>query len=529
MIQMEADNSHQHEVLYTFLIALALVGLSFLLQGNIGLNIADEGYIWYGTIRTAVGEIPIKDFQSYDPGRYYWNAAWSLIFGQGFMSLRLSVALFQLIGLTLGLLAARRVVKIWWVLGLVGLLLLVWMHNIHHWARLFESSMAMAAVFIAVRLIEKPVFERYFYSGVFVGVAAFMGRNHGLYSFSAFFLLILFIWFKLKQDKLLKRYSLWLAGIMAGYIPMLLMLALIPGMFEVFWFEKVLIYLRSGFINTNIHLPVPWPWTVDYAHLDILTSASNLFLGLFFLLPPIFYFFAIIWSLRCKSSDVPRNSLLIASSYVGIFYMHHAFSRADLAHLEESIHPFLLGFVALLYILILGNRKTLAVSLAVLILTGTVFAMIIPANPFIQKIRFSDQYIPYRINGDRLWFPKDQAAYIETIKQLVAQHIAPHEGLFIAPHSPGLYPILHHRAPVRYTYLLFPATRDRQEEIIEDLIRHKVNWVILSDIALDGRDELRFRHTHTLVWQHIMKNFEQIETPDLPSNQQFLRRKVPLK
>ncbi|MGH7799266.1 MAG: hypothetical protein ACREOW_01380 [Thermodesulfobacteriota bacterium] len=168
--------------------ALVLVIISFLLQGNIGLNLADEDILWYGTIRTAFGEIPILDFSSKDPGRYYWTAGWSFIFGQGIMDLRLSVALFQVIGLTLGLLAARRVVKNWWVLGLVGLLLLAWMYP--RW-KLFDSSLAMAAVYMAVRLIERPELKRYFYSGVFVGLTAFMGRNHGLYNFLAFFIIIL--------------------------------------------------------------------------------------------------------------------------------------------------------------------------------------------------------------------------------------------------------------------------------------------------------------------------------------------------
>jgi len=521
-MHMTADKSQQHEVLYTFLIALALVSTSFLLQANIELNLADEGFVWYGTIRTAIGDIPKLDFQSYDPGRYYWTAAWSLIFGQGIMALRLSIAIFQVIGLTLGLLAARRVVKNWWVMGLVGLLLLVWMHNIYHWQKLFEPSIAMAAVYMAVRLIEKPVFKRYFLSGLFVGLAAFMGRNHGLYTFLAFFLLILFIWNKLKQEKLLKRYEVWIAGIIVGYIPMLYMLTFIPGMFETFFFGNVLKYLNKGFINTNIALPVPWPWTVDYAQIDIINSTSNFFLGLFFLLPPIFYFFIITWSLRCKSSDVKRNSLLIASSFVGIFYLHHAFSRADLPHLDESIHPFLLGFVALIYLLISHRYKGLAICLTVLIFTGTVFAMIIPANPYIYNIRFKDQFITYSINGDQLLLPRDKADYIDTVKQLVAQHVGTNEEMLIVPHSPGLYAILKLKSPIRDTYLLVSKTIEIQEIFIQDLTKNRVNWVLIGDIALDGRDDLRFRHTHPLLWKYIMTNFESTETAKLPDNQQFL-------
>jgi len=525
MIDTKIAKSHRHLVCYTFLMALALVSFSFLLQGNIGLNLADEGFLWYGTIQTADGKIPILDFRSKDPGRYYWTAGWSLIFGQGIMDLRLSVALFQVIGLTLGLLAARRVITNWWILGLLGLLLLACMHP---WWKLFDSCVAMAAVYIAIYLIELPIFHRYFFSGVFVGLAAFFGRNHGLYIFLAFFSLIFFIWFRQKQGNLFKLYILWLLGIVVGYIPMLFMMIFIPGMFETYLFGNVLRHFKNGFTAGSLPLPISWPWTIDYIQLDLLAKAEYFFYSLFSLLLPIFYISTITLLVLSRSGDLRRHSLLIASSFVGIFYMHHAFDRADLPHLAHSIHPFLLGFVALLYTSFLRNNKFLKISLAILIFASTVFAVVIPSNPYIEKLRFKDTFIPYNITGDQLWLPKDLAAYIETIKQLVAKHVTPDESLFIAPHSPGLYPILQRRAPVHNTYMLIPTTEDKQKKIIKDLKKHKVNWVILSDFALDGRDDLRFRHTHPLVWQYLMTYFEPIDTQQLPSSEQFLRRKIPL-
>ena len=98
------------------LLSLTLVIISLFLQCNIGLNLADEGYLWYGAIQTASGKIPIRDFQSYDPGRYYWAAFWMLLLGKGIIPLRISVAIFQTIGLTFGLLALRRVIRSWRVL-----------------------------------------------------------------------------------------------------------------------------------------------------------------------------------------------------------------------------------------------------------------------------------------------------------------------------------------------------------------------------------------------------------------------------
>ena len=161
-------------------LALALVAASMLFQGNIGLNLADEGYLWYGTVQTASGQIPVKDFQSYDPGRYYWGAFWMLLLGKGIMSLRFSLALFQVIGLSCGLLALRRVVRSWIVLFIAGFILLIWVIPLY---KTFEATLSIASVYLGLRLLEKPSLKQHFISGIFVGIAAFFGRNHGLYNF----------------------------------------------------------------------------------------------------------------------------------------------------------------------------------------------------------------------------------------------------------------------------------------------------------------------------------------------------------
>ncbi len=85
-------------------LALGFYGLT----GHIGLNLYDEGFLWCGVIHTAAGEMPLRDFQSYEPGRYWWGAAWSLLLGDGILAVRLSAALFQVLGLWCGLLVARR-------------------------------------------------------------------------------------------------------------------------------------------------------------------------------------------------------------------------------------------------------------------------------------------------------------------------------------------------------------------------------------------------------------------------------------
>ncbi len=94
---------------HILLLAIVLTGSSFALQGRQGINLADEGYLWYGAQQTAHGKVPLRDFDAYDPGRYYWSAAGMHLFGEGLVALRFSETLFQLLGLWVGLLAASRV------------------------------------------------------------------------------------------------------------------------------------------------------------------------------------------------------------------------------------------------------------------------------------------------------------------------------------------------------------------------------------------------------------------------------------
>lgn len=499
-------------------LAFALVALSFWLQGNIGINLADEGYYWYGALRTLLGDFPIRDFQSYDPGRYYWAAFWLKLLGDGIISLRIATGFFQFVGLTFGLLALRRVVRPWWALAMLGLLLMVWMYPRH---KIFESSIAMAAVYFAVILMENPSLRRHFVAGIFIGVAAIFGRNHGLYGSMSFFLLILFVWYKIDRDNLIKKIVSWLAGILVGYLPMLVMFILVPGFYDSFVESIRFLFCIGG---TNLPFPIPWPWKVDYSHLALADVAKTFSLGMLFLLLPTFYTFMVIHLIGSKGNTLQNKSLLAATVFVGIMYMHHAFSRADLNHLAQSIHPLLIGILTLPFIF--KNRYHKVVSAGFIIIISVMsYYTILSVSPYYLKATAPyDAYLKINILGDHIWVDRSTANLISTVQQ-INKYVQPGEELLIAPYWPSFYPILQRESPLREIYFIFGETEENQGKMILKLKEENVNWAILGDDPIDGRDDLRFKNRYHLLWQYIMNNFESVTINGLPGNYQLLHKK----
>jgi hypothetical protein len=441
-----------------------------------------------------------------------------LLFGKGIISLRLSLAIFQTIGLTFGLLALRRVIRSWAVLYIAGLILLMWMIPRH---KTFEASLAMASVYFAVCLLENPSLRQHFISGIFVGITAFFGRNHGLYNLLAFSFLILFIRFRLQKAGLIKHATVWAGGILLGYSPMLIMMFMVPGFFDVFLDSFVLV-LRRGTIN--MLLPIPWPWRPDYSRMTISQALTSFSTGSFFLLLPTFNIFAIIYSLTTKKEHLKKISLLTASGIVGIIYMHYAFAHADVGHLAHGIAPLLIGMLALPFALNVNNKKTLCSTGLIIILVMTIFSAGTQSWSYLITTA-PRTFTKCDIAGDDLWISLQDAQYIEAVKHINSRSISPEEGLLFVPWRPTMYPILRRKSPLYELWFFDPQTETRQKEMIEQMEQKKVNWIILDNVALDRRDELRFSNTHKLLWKYFQEHYDLIGVPGLHAEERLLHRR----
>lgn len=480
----------------------------FWLDGNIKLNLADEGYLWYGTQALRHGQVPMRDFEAYDPGRYLWGAAWSFLLGDGVVALRLSCVFFQCIGVFAGLLTARRLSKNWLFLACVALSLCAWMHPRF---KLFEQSIALMALYAGVLLLECPTLRRHWWVGVFGGLTAFMGRNHGAYHIFAFGVLIALAGWTEGWPVRLRRSFVWGSGLLVGYLPQWLMFLFVPGYFHAF-----VPYVRGLFAGggTNLARSVAWPWLVPLA-LPTWVLLSALAEGCFYVALLVFLVLALLRLWQLRHDSLAAHSVLIASGCIGIPYTHFVFSRPDIVHLTHGAPTMVVGAIALAFTLP-GRWKKLGYVVAPVVLGLSLLANLFQFGLTLELLSPEKPLFAVEINGERMLVEGYHVRVLVSAMHLVRDLAKPGEAILFAPHTPGLYPITGKTSPTKQIYFVFPAPPEVDQALVDELKAADLQWAMLQDYALDGRDGLRFRHTNPLVFDYLRKNFGAVPMSTLP-------------
>jgi len=504
-------------------LALILAVLSYAVQGDVGLNLTDEGLFWYVSERTAVGDVPLRDVRSYEPGRYYWSAAFLRVLGPGVKALRVSLAACQGVGLVLVFLLLRRIVPATIALAALGLIVVVWMWPMY---RSFENVAVLALLLAAVRVVERPSASRWRVAGVVVGLAAFVRIDHGVYGALAFLLLLAFAAARLDGARPGVALASFTLGAIVGYSPMLLLAVLAPGFVQGFTANLAYMARTTLWAGTvSLPLPPPWLWTVlpKVGGRSLTDAAALVTLSTIFTLLPAVLVLVGCLALRARGAATPPQAQLAAAAAVGLPYLSHTFSRADLQHLTPTDMALIVAVTALVATLPSATRRLASIVALPLALAATCL-VVVPEAPYGIRMRRPETYVRSDVAGDTLWLNRSSAEIIESVKRATAAHVGDRP-LLVIPLWPGMYPILGKQAPLWEVYSLFPEPESQQREAIARLRRLGVDWVVLVDIVPEPREDLRFRNTHRLMWEHFQEEFDWLVIDPRYSFVYLLRRR----
>lgn len=511
----------RRDIIIAILAAVIIAALFYQWQGRIGVGLADEGFLWYGIQQTALGEVAIRDFQSYDPARYEFCALGSRVFGDGFRGMRKSIAIFQAIGLSFGLLMMQRVYGNWALSIVAGLAIYMMFFPSY---KSFEPAWAMALVYACVRLLDSPVARMHFIAGVAVGLGAFIGRNVGVYGLIGVSAMAAYLWATGHSHGTFMRRALALAsGVLLGYSPMLIMFALNPGLFQSLIDSLALMFSNEG---TNISKPVPWPWALQPlpAWLPRQYLLSNAVLSAYFVIMPIYY--AVVWGahlIRRWRFDTQARAVVSASAAIGLPFMHHAFARPDLSHMSEAASPLVLGLLSMPVALGLSKGTVSRAAIAILVLI-TALLMTGMRNPGYMKWAFKDSTVEMNIKGERAEIFAGLAPEIAYALEL-DQRVPSEEMIFIAPHKPGLYAVMRRKSPIPETYLLLNVTEQRQQDMVKELMLGDVKWALIEDSKIDDREDMIFRNQYQIVYKYLTDEFDPVADEGLPPGYALFKKR----
>jgi len=492
---MYLANSHYFiRPIKLLLLTTCCVAAFFIWEGHLGIDLTDEGFVWYGARMVNQGRVPIRDFYAYDPGRYYLTAWIMQFFGDdGLITSRIAEALMQGLGLFLALLMLSPLLKFdkkfnFICLLFTALILLIWMVPLY---KSFDITSSIALIAILTYLIEVNTLKAIFWSGFCISIIAIMGRNHGLYGSLANTGVLIYLYLHERRYPIFSMQKWWLAGLSVGYIPLFLMMLLIPGFGPAF-VDSVLFLFRDK--ATNMHFPIPWHW---YA-----SSLQGFITCLFFMAVFLFGLYGFLRVCFTKNRKLP--ALFIACAFLALPYAHYVYARADVYHLALGIFPLLISLFTYLYLKV-QSKYMLLVSFSTLFILSAV--VISPLHPSVRAYQDKNWEV-VDIRGDKIKIDYHARTKIELFKRLIAQYAENGQPFLVAPFNFIMHPIFDRESPMWDIYPFFMRSAKEQAADIARIEKANPGLIVIYDEALDGVAERSFHYTHALIFKYIAEHYE---------------------
>ena len=476
--------------IWPFLLAVALPLAMYETQGRVGLGLGDEGFLWYGAQRVLAGEVPVRDFQSYDVGRYYWLAAWMAIVGNGgVVALRLGNAALGCVALVLAATLLRSQNRDATLATAVGLATFaLWIYPDFKVADAFAVLLLTASL---AHTLRDPGPRRWAIHGVAVGVAAVVGINHALYGVVAVALAWAWLIHDGRAPVSLAAVCATAAGAAVGYAPVLALHAFEPG-FTAAYVDFVGQLFEAG--STNVHVSPPSladAASVDWRHFG--KAVRTVLKAVLFIAAPVFMAFCVWRVWRLRHGGTRPDAVFVAAVATTLPYAHYAYSRFDLVHVAISALPLM---VALWTYPV--RRPAKASWLAPVGLFTATAIVLIPNQPGYALLR-QRPLEPVVVFGETVRVTPPVARQVALLARITATFAPGGRAFYVAPYWPAAYALAGRRAPTWEVYSLLPITVERQRRELERLAAADLGFALLSTQSLDDRDDLGFGRTHPIV------------------------------
>jgi hypothetical protein len=188
----------------------------------------DEGLIINGAMRVLSGQIPLKDFHVYMPGRYYFLAIWFLIFGKSVAVERLFFLLIHAVNNILIFHVSRKIVPL--PFSLIPTVLLLLLPG--QWIKADINCILLINIYLLWKYLSRPKRMNLIILGLAIGFAVYWREDMAGYSLMTVCLLILIagIIRKAKFGTILQEGIVLAASVSAALIPMILLYATNRGL-----------------------------------------------------------------------------------------------------------------------------------------------------------------------------------------------------------------------------------------------------------------------------------------------------------
>lgn len=490
------------------LLSVAAATFVFLIQWRYGFNWGDEGWLWYISQRVTSGQVPIRDVFSYDPGRYYWSAMIFKTLGRdGFFEQLLANYLFGIFGLAITYVAMSAVgVSRAWRTSILVLLAIVLGFPRH---KVFEQTLSLVAgTSIAFVLTSPEKLNRWFLYGIATGLAAFIGKNSGLYFGIAALLTLVLLRMSGTRMSAVHVFAWFFGGIIVGYSPMLLMAITVHGFASAFWHSVILTR------NWSWSVPIPFPWTSHAPALHGVDLAQWRAVSILCVAVPSTYGYFFWKGLRNGTHG--EQTLALGASLAGIPYLHHAFHQADFPHIAQGVVPFVVAAGVYSYFLWVHDRRRWSVAFSVAMCCLVLTAWL-PMEPLVQhlrtKARAPQSLAKVDLGGRKFEVHVTQAEVLQLVQNVFRSCGAVDGSFFEAPYYPGMYAFLGTRSPTWDTDFFWPRSDRVQQEEIASLVRNRTSLLLINrDAMFDGHEWLKIAVTNPRLAQYVFSTYQRAST-----------------